>query len=39
MNESWVRVPFGLNTATAWLGDLGQVLVPLGKKKWNVETF
>lgn len=39
MNELWVRVQFGLNTAIAWPGDLGQVLVPFGKKNWNVETF
>lgn len=39
MNAPWVRVQFGPNTAIAWLGDLGQVLVPLGKKKWNVAAF
>lgn len=39
MSVPLVRVQFGLNTAIAWLGDLGQVLVPLRKKKWNIEAF
>lgn len=39
MNVPLVRVQFGLNSAIAWLGDLGHILVSLGKKKWNVEAF
>lgn len=29
----------GLVTALSCTGDLGHVLIPLGKKRWDVETF